>query len=157
MDTFSVAPKAAKDEERATKGLSETPTATSTLSLPFAEQAPSSSSPFVFFNESSIILSYLNSSPSISPSDRDGESLPMTTTVGGGSEILNSSSGSQWVEGSSPLMMICKGRKTETIVVVGGSEDGEKGCLGCYNRRATTRKGKWGVWVIQSMKWIEGG
>ncbi|CAH1423945.1 unnamed protein product [Lactuca virosa] len=39
-DTFSFAPKAAKDEEQATKGSSETPTATSTPSLPFVEQAP---------------------------------------------------------------------------------------------------------------------
>ncbi|CAI9267785.1 unnamed protein product [Lactuca saligna] len=125
MHTFSVAPKVAKDEERATKGSSETPAATSTPSLPFVE-------------------------------DRDGESLPITTTTDGGPKILNSSSGGQWVEGSSPPTMICKGRKTETIVVVGGLEDGEKGCLGSYNRRETTKKGKGGVWVIQSTEWIEG-
>ncbi|CAH1433509.1 unnamed protein product [Lactuca virosa] len=81
----------------------------------------------------------------------------MTAAAGGGPEILNISSGGQWVEGSNPPAIICKGRKTETIVVVSGSEDDEKGCLGCCNRRATTKKGKGGVWVIQSTEWIEGG
>ncbi|CAI9280074.1 unnamed protein product [Lactuca saligna] len=39
-DTISFAPKATKDEEQTKKGSSETPTATSTPSLPFVEQAP---------------------------------------------------------------------------------------------------------------------